>query len=94
MASDGTVLLSAGKSQSNGRRHKLKQFLFFTTEGFTFDPHHEELHNMQILGDGMGNDVLEAFKNFKHNQSYLLEYAYKEVIAVQYVGDMIRHLEL
>jgi hypothetical protein len=72
----------------------MKQFLFFTTEGFTFDPNHKELHNMQILGDGMGNDILEAFVSFKRNQSYLLEYGFKELIAVEYVGDMIRHLEL
>lgn len=72
----------------------MKQFLFFTREGFTFDPNHKELHNMQILGDGTGDDVLEAFVNFKRDQDYLLERGFKEVIAVQYVGDMIRHLEL
>lgn len=71
----------------------MKQFLFFTKDGFTFDPNHKELHNMQIL-DGMGNDVLEAFGNFKRDQDYLLERGFKEVIAVQYVGEMIRHLEL
>lgn len=49
---------------------------------------------MQILGDGSGNDVLEAFGNFKREQDYLLERGFKEVIAVQYVGDMIRHLAL
>ena len=72
----------------------MKQFLFFTREGFTFDPHHKEISNMQILGDGRGDDVLEAFVNFKRDQDYLLERGFKEVIAVQYVGDMIRHLEL
>lgn len=72
----------------------MKQFLFFTNEGFTFDPDHKELHTLQILGDGMGNDVLEAFKTFKCNQSYLAEYAFKEVTALEYVGDMIHRLEL
>lgn len=72
----------------------MKQFIFFTMEGYTFDPNHKELNNMQLLGDGRGNDVLDAFKNFKRDQSYLQEYAFKEIIAVQYVGDMIRHLEL
>jgi hypothetical protein len=72
----------------------MKKFLFFSMEGFTFDPCNKELNNMQILGDGMGDDVLEAFSNFKRNQYYLLEYGFKELIAVEYVGDMIRHLEL
>ena len=72
----------------------MKQFLFFTSEGFTYDPLNNEIDNMQILGDGSGTDVLEAFKNFKFNQSYLAQYAFKEVIAVEYVGDMISDLEL
>jgi hypothetical protein len=93
-ASDGTADQNVGTNPSNSRRHKMKQFLFFTTEGFTFDPHHKELHNMQILGDGMGEDVLEAFMSFKRNQDYLLSHGFKEIIAVQYVGDMIRPLEL
>lgn len=63
-------------------------------EGFTFDPNHKELHNIQILGDGRGDDVLEAFSNFKNDQDYLVQHGFKEVIAVQYVGDMIRQLEL
>lgn len=49
---------------------------------------------MQILGDGSGDDVLEAFRNFKREQSYLQEFGFKQIIAVQYVGDIIRHLEL
>lgn len=72
----------------------MKKFLFFTIEGFTFDLHYKELHNMQILGDGAGDDVLEAFASFKHNQDYLLSSGFKEIIAVQYVGNFIRHLEL
>ena len=72
----------------------MKQFIFFTSEGFTYDPLNNEIDNLQILGDGAGKDILEAFKNFKHNQSYLTQYAFKEVIAVEYVGDMISDLEL
>ena len=38
--------------------------------------------------------VTEAFKKFKQNQSYLSEYGFKDVIALEYIGDFIRHLEL
>ena len=72
----------------------MKSFIFFTNEGYTQDPNHKEIANMQILGSGDGLDILEAFKNFKHNQSYLSESAFKEVIALEYIGDFIRHLEL
>jgi hypothetical protein len=72
----------------------MKQFLFFTSEGFTYDPLNNEIDNMQILGDGRGKNIIEAFKNFKHNQSYLCKFTFKEIIAVEYVGDMISNLEL
>lgn len=72
----------------------MKCFIFFTDEGYTFDPLNNEVSNMQLLGDGRGNDVMQAFKSFKQNQSYLSDTAFKEVIALEYVGDFIRHLEL
>jgi len=72
----------------------MKSFIFFTNEGFTQDPKNKEISNMQVLGNGAGDDILEAFKNFKHNQSYLSEFSFTEVIAVEYIGDFIRHLEL
>jgi len=72
----------------------MKSFIFFTNEGFTQDPNNKEISNMQILDTGNGNGILEAFKNFKHNQSHLSEFSFTEVIAVEYIGDFIRHLEL
>lgn len=72
----------------------MKSFLFFTDEGFTYDPNEKIIENLQILGTGEGDDILEAFKHFKINQSYLKEFAFKEVIALEYVGDFIRNLEL
>jgi hypothetical protein len=55
----------------------MKNFIFFTNEGFTQDPNHKEISNMQILGDASGQNILEAFKNFKQNQSYLSEFGFK-----------------
>lgn len=72
----------------------MKSFIFFTNDGFTQDPNHKEIPNMQILGYEDGLDVLQAFKVFKESQSYLSEFAFKEVIALEYIGDFIRHLEL
>ena len=71
-----------------------KNFLFFTREGFTFDSNNKKIENMQILGDGFGNDILEAFKNFKNEQKYLKDFSFKNVMAVQTVDDVIRNLEL
>lgn len=72
----------------------MKSYLFFTKEGFTFDNNNKEIENMQILGMANGIDVLEAFRSFKINQSYLKDFAFKEVVAVQTVGDVIMNLEL
>jgi len=72
----------------------MKHYIFFTREGSTFDPLDKNVQNMQVLGTGEGEDILEAFKNFKSNQSYLLEYSFKEVLALEYVGEIINNLEL
>jgi len=73
----------------------MKEFIFFTTNGFAQDQNHKEIHNMQILGSAEGVDILEAFKNFKIAHSYLLtDYEYKEVIAQEIIGGFIRNLEL
>ena len=71
-----------------------KNFLFFTSEGFTFDSNNKKIENMQILGDATGKDVLEAFKNFKINQPYLKNFSFTNVMAIQTVGYVIRNLEL
>lgn len=72
----------------------MKDFIFITDEGFTYDPNNKLIKNMQLLGSAQGKDILEAFKNFKQAQSYLSEFAFKEVIAVEFVGDFIRNIEL
>ncbi|MDD5158103.1 hypothetical protein [Sulfurimonas sp.] len=72
----------------------MRNFLFFTTEGYTCDPSNKEITNMQILGSQEGVDILEAFKNFKISHSYLREFAFKDVNAIECIGDFIRNLEL
>lgn len=71
-----------------------KNFLFFTTEGFTYDSNNKEIQNMQILGDGFGKDIFEAFENFKNEQAYLKDFTFKNVMAIQTIGNVIRNLEL
>ena len=49
---------------------------------------------MQILGDGFGKDIFEAFKNFKIEHRYLKDFSFKNVMAIQTVGEVITNLEL
>lgn len=72
----------------------MKHYLFMSMEGFTYDPNHTMINNTQLLGSAKGTDVLEAFKHFKRHQSYLSGFAFKHVIAIEYVGDFIHNLEL
>jgi hypothetical protein len=72
----------------------MKQFIFFTSEGYTFDSNNKAINNMQILGDAEGTDIFEAFHSFKEHQPYLSGYSFKEVIALEYIGSFIHHLEL
>ena len=71
----------------------LKQFFFFTKEGFTEEPNGLASENLQILGDATGVDLLDAFNNFKQNQPYLRSSSYKEVMAIETVGNVIYNLE-
>ncbi|MFY9073707.1 hypothetical protein OZZ08_02015 [Malaciobacter mytili] len=72
----------------------MKNYLFLTKDGFTYDGSNYETNNLQLLGTGVGNDILEAFVSFKYNQSYLLNQSFKDIFAVEYVGDFIMNLEL
>lgn len=71
-----------------------KSYLFYTSDGFTYDSNHQEANNLQILGHGEGNTVLQAFECFKENQDYIKTQAYKNVMAVQTIGNTIFNLEL
>lgn len=68
---DGMEHLSFGISHLNNKQPKMRNYLFFTTQGYTYDPNNKEITNMQILGSEEGEDILEAFKNFKTSHSYL-----------------------
>ena len=72
----------------------MKNYLFLTKDGFTYDTSDNQTNNLQLLGTGVGNDILEAFISFKYNQSYILKQSFKNIIAVEYVGDFILNLEL
>mgnify|MGYP001770938303 FL=1 len=72
----------------------MRNFIFFTRDGYTYDCNNKEISNLQILGTGQGNNILEAFKDFKFNQSYLQEFSFKKVTALEYIGEFIHNLEL
>lgn len=72
----------------------MKNYLFYTQDGFTYDNSHKLTNNMQLLGNGRGKNLNEAFENFKENQSYLLCFDYENVIAIRTVSNSIMNLKL
>ena len=72
----------------------MKNYLFYTQDGFTYDKSHNLTNNMQLFGSAKGKNIDEAFKNFKEEQSYLLQKNYDKVIAIQTVSSAIINLKL
>lgn len=65
----------------------MKDFIFITFEGYTFQPNSEsdipDIENMQVVGFSKGLNSKEAFENLKTKNSYLLETTFDEIIAIE-----------
>lgn len=65
----------------------MKDFIFITFEGYTFQPNSEsdipDIENMQVIGFSKGLNSKEAFENLKTKNSYLLETTFDEIIAIE-----------
>ena len=61
----------------------MRHFIFLTQEGITKTPSDLDIENLQVLGITQGNSYDDAFNNFLKEHSYLLDYNYKEVIAIE-----------
>ena len=72
----------------------MKNFIFYTSEGYTYDNLHKRTNNMQLLGHGEGKTINEAFEYFKEHQSYVKKQAYENVMAIETSGDSILNLKL
>ena len=71
-----------------------KSYLFFSKDGYTYAKSHNQTNNMQLFGTGKGENIIDAFEDFKKNQSYLLSFDYENITAVQTVGEYISDLKL
>lgn len=71
--------------------NSIKNFIFYTTEGHTFQPNSKvdtpDVENCQILGWGKGGAIEDAFKNFKKENPWLDASGFNEVIGVELKND-------
>ena len=65
----------------------IRSFLFYTNEGYTFQPNSEsdisDVENCQILGWGKGSNSKEAFDNFRKESPWLKILRFNQVIVVE-----------
>ncbi|MCT7465337.1 hypothetical protein [Aliarcobacter cryaerophilus] len=65
----------------------MKDFIFITFEGYTFQPNSNsdipDIENMQVVGFSKGLNSKEAFENLKTKNSYLLETTFNEIISIE-----------
>lgn len=76
----------------------MKKYIFYTTEGFTFQPNSEsdmpDVENCQILGWGKGNTSEEAFNDFKKENKLLEKSSFDEVICQELKSDKVFYFSL
>ena len=77
---------------------KVKNFIFYTNEGFTFQPGSEEdlpeVENCQVLGWGRGRSSEEAFKKFKDESRWLRKLKFSQVIGSELKDERRYYFEL
>lgn len=64
-----------------------RHFIFYTTEGITFQPNSDnekpEIENCQVLGWGSGSTIQEAFDNFRKESTWLEKLKFEKVIGTE-----------
>ena len=76
----------------------MKNYIFYTTEGFTFQPKSEsiepDIENCQILGWADGKTPQEAFKNLERENHFLKTTSFSEVICQELANKTKLHFSL
>lgn len=77
---------------------EIKDFIFITFEGATFQPNSEsdinDIENMQVIGFEKGFTVSEAFENLKQNQKYLKNTNFDEIIGIELKSKLFNYYNL
>jgi len=65
----------------------MKNYIFVTAEGFTYQPDSEssepDIENLQVVGFAGGNSPEEAIKHLLSEDEYLKETTFNEIIALE-----------
>lgn len=76
----------------------IRNFIFYTTEGYTFSPNLEsdmpDIENCQILGWGKGGTSRKAFNDFKKESPWLKTLRFNNVIGAELKNEKIYYFNL
>ena len=70
----------------------MKKYIFYTTDGYTFDSEFNEVENCQLLGFGVGRNIREAFVFLQKNEQYMQNKKYENIIACEIIAEPIRFI--
>lgn len=69
----------------------MKNYIFLTTEGHTFQPNSEsiepDIENLQVIGFTQGNDSKDAFHNLIKENGYLFKTTFDEIFCYELAKD-------
>ncbi len=78
--------------------NKLKDFIFYTTEGTTFQPlstaEYPDTENCQILGWAKGCNPKEAFESLKSEYPWICDSSFREVIGCELKNEKTHYFSL
>ena len=76
----------------------IRSFIFYTTEGYTFQPNSEsdmpDVENCQVLGWGKGSTAKKAFNDFKKESSWLENLRFNAVIGAELKDEKVYYFVL
>ena len=72
----------------------MKEFIFYTLEGYTESPTEKPVENIQVLGFEKGETIKEANKNLLKKRRWIIESGFneQEIIHKQLLGDETKNL--
>jgi hypothetical protein len=72
---------------SNCKEKQIREYIFLTYEGFTFQPNSKsmepDIENLQVLGFSKGRNSKDAFKNLLKENIYLIDTTFDRVISYE-----------
>lgn len=91
-------LMAKGFLDKISKETKIREYIFYTTDGGTFQPNSgaidPDVENCQILGWAKGDNSKDAFESLKSEYPWLCDSAFDEVIASELKNEKTYYFSL